>query len=399
MLEELFEWIVGNVPRDAWIAWLNGAAGAGKSAICQSVAEMCIQRGIKVASFFFFRTDATRNTIDPVVATLAYQLIQLIPETRELIVNTIETNPLIFEQTLATQLDLLIVDPIRHICVSDPTMTLLFIIDGVDECLGNNMQVDLIHTFSLLFQKRDLPFIVLFCSRRESQIQMAFNSRDMDGILKQVPLDNNYQAEEDIRRFLVERFDDIKLTHPQRKWLDPAWPAAENMQQIVAKSSGQFIYAASVVKFLSMPSLNPSKQLDIIRGLHPVGRATPFAELDALYRHIFSHVDDIETTLSVLAYAILAPVHSVQEMLKFFDITEGDWDCLLGPLTSVVTHDTYWDPDKLVFHHASLPDFLKDKERSQEYCILELGTDLSILWFKHAASGRFKDLSIGKFTL
>ena len=38
-------------------------------------------------------------------------------------------------------------------------------------------------------------------------------------------------------------------------------------------------------------------------------------------------------------------------------------------------------------------------ERSQEYCISELGTDLSILWFKHAASGRFKDLSDCKFTL
>ena len=166
VLEELFEWIVGNVPRDAWIAWLNGAAGAGKSAICQSVAEICIQRGIKVASFFFFRTDATRNTIDPVVATLAYQLIQLIPETKELITHTIEAHPLVFEQTLATQLDLLIVDPIRRLYVSDPTMTLLLIIDGVDECMGNSAQMGLIHTFSSLFQNRDLPFIVLFCSRR-----------------------------------------------------------------------------------------------------------------------------------------------------------------------------------------------------------------------------------------
>lgn len=63
ILQELFDWIVGNIARDKWIAWLNGAAGAGKSAICQSTAEICIQRGKKVASFFFFRADDTRNTI------------------------------------------------------------------------------------------------------------------------------------------------------------------------------------------------------------------------------------------------------------------------------------------------------------------------------------------------
>ncbi|KJA20970.1 hypothetical protein HYPSUDRAFT_763935 [Hypholoma sublateritium FD-334 SS-4] len=393
VLEELFDWIVGNVPREAWVAWLNGAAGAGKSAICQSMAEMCILRGIKVASFFFFRTDATRNAIDPVIATLAYQIIQLLPETKELIISSIESHPLIFEQTFATQLDLLIVTPIRCLRVSDPGLTLLLLVDGVDECIGNSSQTDLIHTFGKLLQNRDLPLAVLFCSRRESQIQMAFNARDMDGILKQVPLDNNYQAEADIRHFLVERFNDIKLTHPQRKRLDAAWPAAEHIQQIVSKSSGQFIYAASVVKFLAMPSSNPSTQLDIIRGLRPVGRATPFAELDALYRHIFSHVEDIVTTLRFLAYAILAPVHTVQKMLNFFDITEDDWECILAPLTSVLTYDMYYDPDKIIFHHASLPDFLKDKERSQEYCISEQGTELSILWFKNAACGRFQPLS------
>ena len=76
VLKDLFTWIVGNVPREACITWLNGPAGAGKSAICQSVTEMCIyppqdQGG----DLLFFRTDSTRNTMDPVIATLAYQII------------------------------------------------------------------------------------------------------------------------------------------------------------------------------------------------------------------------------------------------------------------------------------------------------------------------------------
>ena len=112
ILEELFDWIVGNISQDKWIAWLNGAAGAGKSAICQTTAEICIQRGFKVASFFFFRNDGTRNTIEPLAATLAYQIIQLFPETRDHIVQTIESNPLIFAHTFETQLDSLIIRPL-----------------------------------------------------------------------------------------------------------------------------------------------------------------------------------------------------------------------------------------------------------------------------------------------
>ncbi|KJA22366.1 hypothetical protein HYPSUDRAFT_41006 [Hypholoma sublateritium FD-334 SS-4] len=387
VLEELFDWIVGNVPREAWIAWLNGAAGAGKSAICQSFAEMCIQRGVKVASFFFSRTDATRNTIDPVIATLAYQIIQLFPETKEFIVQCIELHPLIFEQTFETQLEVLIVAPIRRLQTLD---TLLLIIDGVDECAGNNIQMDLIRTFSKLLQHRDLPLAILFGSRRESQIQMTFNAREMDGILKQLPLDNNYQAEDDIRRFIVQRFDDIKLTHPHRKRLGPEWPAAEHVQQIVDKSSGQFVYASVVIKFVSMPCSNPSTQLDIVHRLRPAGRATPFAELDALYRHIFSQVADIAIALRILAYAIFGAMKDLHTIAYFFDIAEGDAECIMAPLTSVLSCDA--DQNKIFFHHASLPDFLMDKERSQEYCVSEMNTDLAVLWFKNAASNRFKTL-------
>ena len=170
VLEELFDWIVGNVQREAWIAWLNGAAGAGKSAICRSVAEVSIQRGIKVASFFFFRTGVTRNTIDPVVATLAYQIIQLFPETKELIVESIEAHPLIFEQTLATQLEVFIVTSIRGLRMSDTSVNLLLVIDGVDECAGETALTDLIRAFSTLFQQKDLALVVLFGSRRESHL-------------------------------------------------------------------------------------------------------------------------------------------------------------------------------------------------------------------------------------
>ncbi len=158
----------------------------------------------------------------------------------------------------------------------------------------------------------------------------------------------------------------------------------------------QFINAAVVVIFVAMPSANPSTQLEIVRGLRPAGRATPFAELDALYRHIFSEVDDIKTVLRFLAYRIVSSYPSMKKVFYFFDIAEGDAESVLAPLTSVLRYDA--ELDSIFLNHASLTDFLQDKGRSQYFYISACawGTELSLLWFKNAASGRFKHLSMCK---
>ena len=390
MLAELLEWIEApSKLRAAWIAWLSGAAGAGKSAICQSIAELCKRRGGRVASFFFFRGDRTRNTIDALAATLAYQIIQLFPAVKQYIIEAVEGDPLIFEQAFDDQLEVLIVAPLRRLQAFDPTWTLLLVIDGVDECEGENTQMMLVQTFARLLSTRDLPMTVLFGSRRENQLQMAFSARDMSGILKELQLDANYQSHVDIQRFLDDSFEHVKRTHPFGRRLEGGWPLPAHVQEIVKKSSGQFIFAAVVIKFVSTPKANPATQLEIIRGLRPAGRATPFAELDTLYMYILSQVEDIQPVLELLAYAIFCGAH-LSEILYFFQLDEVDAEVLLAPLTAVITLDS--ETDMLRFLHASLPDFLKSRDRSGAYCISDLYTHLAIMWFENAAAGRFQDL-------
>ena len=86
----------------------------------------------------------------------------------------------------------------------------------------------------------------------------------------------------------------------------------------------------------------------------------------------------------------------MRQVFYFFDIAEDDAESVLAPLISVLRYDP--DRDSLVFIHASLPDFLLDKGRSQDYYISTQvwSTELSMLWFKNAASGSFKHLSKGK---
>src|SRR4051812_31166505 len=63
--EIVMRWIVLGTDKDEQAGkqfmWLNGAAGCGKSAIAQSTVESCIEHGLPLASFFFSKSDSTRN--------------------------------------------------------------------------------------------------------------------------------------------------------------------------------------------------------------------------------------------------------------------------------------------------------------------------------------------------
>ncbi|KAF8809785.1 hypothetical protein BYT27DRAFT_7187671 [Phlegmacium glaucopus] len=56
------------------------------------------------------------------------------------------------------------------------------------------------------------------------------------------------------------------------------------------------------MKYLDSPNHRPTKRLDVIIGLRPVDGDMPYKELDALYSHILSCVDDLAMTLKILGF-------------------------------------------------------------------------------------------------
>ncbi|KAF9521374.1 hypothetical protein CPB83DRAFT_743152, partial [Crepidotus variabilis] len=50
--QEIIDW-VNNPDLPAAIYWLFGSAGAGKSAICQTIAEIFNEKGLLLGNFFF----------------------------------------------------------------------------------------------------------------------------------------------------------------------------------------------------------------------------------------------------------------------------------------------------------------------------------------------------------
>ncbi|KJA20364.1 hypothetical protein HYPSUDRAFT_203855 [Hypholoma sublateritium FD-334 SS-4] len=361
--DDIMNWVIPKeaVIRIQWILWLNGAAGAGKSAIARSIVALCLARNIPIARFFFFRTDATRNSIQPVVATLLHQLIHQLPDLLAIVVPKIQSDPLIFTKSLETQLQCLIFEPLRQLHREGTLTSVVLLFDGVDECDGDENQTDLVLLIADFLKSRDLPIIAFFGSRAEIQLQQVFRSHDVSASLLRLALDDHYLPDADIRLFLNDRFRQIKETHPFSHHLKEDWPNTAHIEEIVDKSSGQFIYSSVVANFVSSPRRNPAQQLEIVRGIRAPGNLTPFAQLDALYRHILSHVEDIESTSLILACAVFSSYRlpTVFEADPIID----DIPFLLADLSSVLIYEE----DQIRFLHASLPDFLLDKARSQGY--------------------------------
>jgi len=104
VINKLISWINGNVDFNALILWLYGAAGAGKSAIAYTLAEICEKYGYLLATFFFWKTAAERNDVSRFVATIAYQVARAIPASRRLIENAVDADPMIFNNRLMSSL-------------------------------------------------------------------------------------------------------------------------------------------------------------------------------------------------------------------------------------------------------------------------------------------------------
>ncbi|KAJ7689257.1 hypothetical protein B0H14DRAFT_2551002 [Mycena olivaceomarginata] len=141
------------------------------------------------------------------------------------------------------------------------------------------------------------------------------------------------------------------------------WPSPQIIQDIVSKSSGYFIYASTIIKFIDDKNFRPTERLAVIRKITEPHFGVPFAALDQLYTQILAQVParpQLLKILTVIAAHISLPVAHIEQLLK---LEPGDVGLALRGLHSVidVPDDAY---KYLNVHHASFRDFLQDPARA-----------------------------------
>ena len=191
-------------------------------------------------------------------------------------------------------------------------------------------------------------------------------------------LNNDFLPDDDIRYFLTDKFREIKTCHPFRSGIPSSWPSKQQIDTLICKASGQFIYASLAVRFINATCQcnSPMRQLDIVLDLRPpINHDLPFAELDTLYTYILSCTKSLDLVLRILGlYDVLikgfyddySPVGFIEFMLGLED---GDVCIYLSPLNALLEVEVYGGFSEILFHHSSFMDFLHCAERSGDYYI------------------------------
>ena len=363
VLKIIMDWI--NHPRPRWpIIWLNGPAGAGKSAIAQTIAVRCSDETL-AASFFFLRNSFDRGSVTRLFTTLAWQLAKNIPEMLYYIESAIEAEPLLPTKSIDIQFDRLIVQPLVNLLHDKPDFHMtrfLVIIDGVDECAPDRSQQVFLRLIGNALSDRDIPLRFLICSRPEAHIQETFESHIMAKVTQPVLLDDQFEPENDIRRYLDYEF--VRISSERDLSLS-GWPPNGVIDKLVSKSSGQFIYASTVVKFIDDINGDPRAQLDIVLKLRPVDFSSPFAELDQLYIQILSQQRDIRLLKDLFTLIIALRQPSIAFVCRRLRISKEELELKLRGLRSLV----HLSDSVIDAYHLSLHDFFRDKKRAGSYFI------------------------------
>ncbi|KAJ2915829.1 hypothetical protein MD484_g4600, partial [Candolleomyces efflorescens] len=350
------------------ILWLRGPAGGGKTCILRTVADIYYGNQSLAGVYFFSTRVAGLDNEAPFIATLASYLIEAIPALFKPVLETIRSNPTIFDQSLEYQLEKLISNHILSIPSESPTPRLL-IIDGFDECRDPAERAHLLRIIHSLVTPPH-SFRVIIASRPEFDIRTAFKRPHLKSVTRILRLES-YDTSEEIHRYLADEFVRIRDTHPAKNSIPLEWPGQDTLEGLTDRSSGIWAYPSTVIKYVCNPHRHPVEQLKhVIDASSNASSGRPFAELDALYDVVLSPPDTDIPLMKQLLHIIVEVTHlgdshillpsTLDDLLQ---LEKGTTEITLCDLHSVLSAA---DPDRpyVHFHHKSLEDYLCSPERS-----------------------------------
>jgi hypothetical protein len=133
-----------------------------------------------------------------------------------------------------------------------------------------------------------LPIRLLVASRPEPHIREVLEREDTLTICTHSVLSADKSAYEDVRIYLRDEFSRIHSVYLARGIdLGPVWPAPAEVDHLVRQSSGAFIYATTIIRFIDDESVYPVHPVDRLMSVLSLdSRST--APLDDLYTEILS---------------------------------------------------------------------------------------------------------------
>ena len=216
-----------------------------------------------------------------------------------------ELNPALPTNSMVVQLKYLILEAFKDLSPL-PQHSYLIIIDGLDECHDKVTQQVILGLLWDTIAVHKLPLRFLIGSRPESHIRDIFRQAFLYTITHRLVLDGRFNPERDIRVFLLDGFAKICGKNSILNHVEQPWPGEGIIDLLVQRSSGQFIYATTVLKFVGADFCSPTKQLALVLKPDPLA----FSDLDQLYTQILS---------------VYPSTVNVAQVLGIITASHGDW--------------------------------------------------------------------------
>jgi len=283
------------------VYWLNGLPGTGKSTIAQTTAERLFADGELGASFFCSRDFKDRGDLHLIFPTLSFQLAHRYPSFRSVLVPLLQSNPDIGHESLHSQMERLIVTPLKEKSIST-----VIVIDALDECADNEPQSAILSVMGRFAE--EIPKVKFFITGRpEPRIQSGFRLKLLQPLTETFIL---HMVDHSVVNTDIQQFLKTELSELAHRSQLTGWPSDKHINLLCQRATGLFIYAVATVKFLDHKVHTPEEQLKKIINLPECTTyegETQFKSnttLDSLYTSILemaieSHVEDPEADSKV----------------------------------------------------------------------------------------------------
>ena len=356
------------------VFWLNGLAGTGKSTIAQTIAERFFAEESLGASFFCSRDFEDRSDLHFIFPTLAFQLAHKYPNFRSHYVSLLRSNPDVVHESLYSQMQRLIVEPLQTTGVST-----VIVIDALDECRDDEPSSAILSVLGRFVAQ--IPGAKFFITGRpEPRIRTGFRLPLLIDSTDVFVLHDVHPSliNDDIRLFLKHELSELSQRHQLE-----GWPSDEHIDLLCGRAAGLFVYAVATVKFLDSSIHLPERRLDIIVSLPestvPEGKTQfkPRMTLDSLYTSVlqtaFGEEDseaDSKVRSTMGAVVLLVNPLPSRGIAELIGIDPREVMLLLTSVQSLLSLDG--DPGQPVKpFHKSFPDFITNPLRciDKRFCV------------------------------
>ena len=355
--------------QDQRVFWLNGLAGTGKSTIAQTVAEMASVDGKLGASFFCSRDFEDRSNLQAIFPTLAFQLAYQEPLFRKELLPVLKMRPNAGRESLCFQMEKLIVGPLKAAGIST-----LIIIDALDECKDEEPASAVLSILSRYIN--EIPNVKFFITGRpEPRIRSGFRLKALLPITEVLRL---HEVKPEVVNSDIKLFFQTQLTELAQKRSDcnltEDWPSSLEINILCEKAAGFFIYASTVIKFVTSKNRTPTEQLNRITSLPQSTSHEGRSGIDVLYNQVLKEaVDDVDVDDEELYLRFRTVLGTV--LLVFNPLSvKGLSDLLRVPSVSTTLRSLHSlllvptsEAGPVRIFHKSFPDFLMDPRRCTDH--------------------------------